>query len=60
MNGASDQEGQIDSALHSGWLFRDGRDANLPPNHPINKLGAWRKFACLATLSYAGFLANFR
>jgi hypothetical protein len=37
-----------------------GRDSSLPPNHPINSLGKWRKFGILMTLSWAGFLANYR
>ncbi|WVQ61881.1 uncharacterized protein L199_000014 [Kwoniella botswanensis] len=44
---------------HSGYSYRDGKDPSLPPNHPINALGKWRKFFILITLSYSGFLANF-
>ena len=41
-------------------LFRDSKDSTLPDEHPINALGAWRKFVILVVLTYSGFLGNFR
>jgi hypothetical protein len=48
------------SEAHHRGLLRDGRDPTLPDSHPVNKLGAWHKFAILCTLSFSGFLANFQ
>ncbi|WWC90310.1 uncharacterized protein L201_005243 [Kwoniella dendrophila CBS 6074] len=51
-------EAQENSEHHLA-LIRDGKDPNLPANHPVNALSKWRKFFILLTLSYSGFLANF-
>lgn len=40
-------------------VFKDGHDPTYHPDHPVNALGEWRKWAILLTLAFAGFLANF-
>ncbi|KLT43933.1 MFS general substrate transporter [Cutaneotrichosporon oleaginosum] len=35
------------------------RNPDLPPNHPVNALSPWRKFAALVALSFSGFLGQF-
>jgi hypothetical protein len=46
-------------AARRAALEKDGRNPDLPPNHPINALSNWRKFGILATLSFSGFLGQF-
>lgn len=49
-----------DAELSPDWeMIKQGKNPNLPPNHPVNALSPWRKEALLWTLSYCGALANF-
>ncbi|TXT06171.1 hypothetical protein VHUM_03644 [Vanrija humicola] len=40
-------------------MIKDGRNPDLPPNHPINALSNWRKAGILASLCYCTFLNIF-
>jgi hypothetical protein len=40
-------------------MLADGRDPDLPANHPINALSRTRKTLIMATLAYCGFLSQF-
>lgn len=40
-------------------MEKQGRNADLPPNHPVNALSRAHKFLILCTLSFSGCLMNF-
>jgi len=54
-----DAEAEAGVDARRAQLEKDGRNPDLPPNHPINALSNWRKFGILATLSFSGFLGQF-
>jgi hypothetical protein len=60
LNGDVVDAAKVDAAEHGEThVPADGRDHRLHPDHPINKLGKWHKFAILISLSWAGFVANY-
>lgn len=55
-----DAEVALDTtASRRAELEKDGRNPDLPANHPINALSKWRKFGILVALSFSGFLGQF-